>query len=253
MTMPAPRPFLRDPGRMAAAAVAAGIELALALALIAGLAAGDVVPSPSAIVASMWTAPPPPEKKPPPPPAPQHHAAAGKAAPPARKAEAASPVYASPRLIATPTIPAAPVPAQGNGFKGGAAPFDGNGSGAGGVGTGTGSGGDGDGDGDGGSDPDLIAGRIKGSDTPPALRHRPFHGTTAAEVMVGTDGRVSGCRVIESSGSGELDALTCRLVTQRFRFTPARDGAGRAVAETVQIEHTWDVTGDFADTPGDAG
>lgn len=253
MPMPAAQPFFHDPKRIAAAAVAAGIELALALALIAGLAASGVTPSPSAIVAAVWTAPEPPKREPPPPPAPRHHEKSGKAAPPARRAEAAAPIYAPAHPYARPITPAAPVPAQGSALKGGAAPFDGPGSGAGGVGTGTGSGGDGDGAGDGGTDSELIGGRIRDNDIPKALRDRRFHGTTETEIAVGTDGRAAGCRVTASSGNRDLDALTCRLVLDRFRFRPARDRSGRPVTDSVDFEQTWDVSGRFENDPEDGG
>jgi protein TonB len=57
--------------------------------------------------------------------------------------------------------------------------------------------------------------------------------------VVGTDGRVSGCRVTRSSGHAELDATTCRLIEQRFRYRPARDAAGRPVPETVSRTFDW--------------
>lgn len=55
---------------------------------------------------------------------------------------------------------------------------------------------------------------------------------------VGTDGRVSSCEVVESSGSSILDSATCRLVTRRFRHRPAiRDG--EPVASTMTRRVTW--------------
>jgi protein TonB len=57
--------------------------------------------------------------------------------------------------------------------------------------------------------------------------------------VVGTDGSVGGCRVTRSSGHAELDETTCRLIEQRFRYRPARDGAGRPVPETVSRTFDW--------------
>jgi protein TonB len=54
-------------------------------------------------------------------------------------------------------------------------------------------------------------------------------------------GRVDACRVTRASGSRELDALTCRLLEQRLRFSPARDMAGRPVATEVGTTFTWGV------------
>ena len=44
-------------------------------------------------------------------------------------------------------------------------------------------------------------------------------------------GASSGCEVVKSSGSAELDGTTCRLIERRFRYRPARDAQGRAIAE----------------------
>ena len=171
----------------------------------------------------------------------------GAAAPPSLKAEAA-PVVAPLRIIVPPRpVPAAIIPAASVGVKAGAAMQPGAGSGAGGLGTGSGSGtggtGTGDGNGDGaggGSDPDWIGGKIRDKDYPKALREANISGTTVAEVAVGTSGRATGCRVTRSSGSRELDATTCRLVMERFRFKPARNAAGQAVAAQIEYEQEWD-------------
>ena len=40
------------------------------------------------------------------------------------------------------------------------------------------------------------------------------------ELTVGTDGRVSACRVTDPSPDPEADAITCRLATERFVFRP---------------------------------
>jgi protein TonB len=36
-----------------------------------------------------------------------------------------------------------------------------------------------------------------------------------------------------------LDALTCRLIRERFRFRPSRDGRGRPVPALVRETHEW--------------
>lgn len=43
-------------------------------------------------------------------------------------------------------------------------------------------------------------------------------------------GRVSACRIVQSSGSTILDQLSCRLMVDRGRFESARDARGKAVA-----------------------
>jgi protein TonB len=47
--------------------------------------------------------------------------------------------------------------------------------------------------------------------------------------------------VTRSSGSRALDSTTCRLIQSRFRYRPARDGAGKPIAETIRGEHSWEL------------
>lgn len=171
----------------------------------------------------------------------------GRAAPPALKAEAAPLVV--PRIIIVPPqpLPAAKVPAASLGMRPGAALQPALGSGAGGQGSGTGSGtggngpgaGSGNGDG-GGSDAEWTGGKIKNGDYPKALREAHVSGTTVTEIAVSPAGRASSCRVIQTSGSRELDAATCQLIMQRFKFKPARNAAGQAISGAIEYEQEWD-------------
>jgi protein TonB len=171
----------------------------------------------------------------------------GRAAPPSLKAEAA-PVVAPLRITVPPrSASAAITPAASVGVKAGAATQPGAGSGAGGLGTGTGSGnggtGTGDGNGDGaggGSDAEWTGGKIRDKDYPKALREANISGTTVTEVAVSSTGRAAACRVTRSSGNRELDTTTCQLIMERFRFKPARNAAGQAVASQIEYEQEWD-------------
>jgi|GEM_PF-1157918 len=64
-------------------------------------------------------------------------------------------------------------------------------------------------------------------------------GTTGFRLEVGTDGLVKGCSVTESSGSDSLDRTTCRLLTERAHFSPARDRRGGLVADSIEGRITW--------------
>ena len=64
-------------------------------------------------------------------------------------------------------------------------------------------------------------------------------GRVSVSVSVGADGGVTGCRVTASSRSAALDEGTCRVLRERARYTPARDAAGQAVADTVAEQVTW--------------
>jgi protein TonB len=66
-------------------------------------------------------------------------------------------------------------------------------------------------------------------------------GTTAFRVVVGTNGRVSVCEIVKSSGHPGLDAATCKAVKARARFTPATDENGQPVAGTYSNKVLWQI------------
>jgi len=61
-------------------------------------------------------------------------------------------------------------------------------------------------------------------------------------VTVGPDGTVQGCQADSSSGDKGLDELSCRKVTQRASFGPARSPAGAAFPGVYRTFVAWDVT-----------
>jgi protein TonB len=163
----------------------------------------------------------------------------GAAAEPSR-GDTAEPSRPEPeRPLPVPT-PAQPAPDAGAGAASGAGAAAGSGAGTGGTGTGSGSGVGGAGRGSGTVTPPVrIAGALTDADY---RRVRPpdgARGTVVIGFTVTTGGQVEGCRVERSSGYQVLDSATCRLVTERFRFRPARDAAGRAVAWTLRTDFTW--------------
>ena len=169
----------------------------------------------------------------------------GAASPPSLRARA-TPVVAPPpkiRLDPPPPVVTAPepAPAGGNDRSTGASAVDGPGTGSGGEGVGTGSGGQGSGTGGGGAArARRVSGSISGAtDYPRAARRAGIEGSVSVRFTVGTDGAVSGCRVVRSSANAELEATTCRLIERRFRYEPARDAQGRPVAEVVSRTFDW--------------
>ena len=117
---------------------------------------------------------------------------------------------------------------------------EGPGTGAGGLGVGLGSGGQGSGNGGGGVRAQRVSGAISGErDYPRAARRAGIEGTVSVRFIVDTDGRATGCGVTRSSGHAALDETTCRLIEQRFRYRPARDGQGRLVPESVSRTFDW--------------
>ena len=216
------------------------VHLLAAMMLFAGLNV-DVVRSTSATLTMIDVRelpPPPPETQ-----AAPDSEDEGGAAPPDLQAQA-SPVVAPEPVIELPRqspVVAAPVPNIGAESAQGAAQVAGPGTGAGGDGTGTGSGNGGNGPGGGApaSRARRIAGDIRSGDYPPAARRARIEGTVGATVYVGSDGRVSRCVVSTSSGNAELDAITCRLIEERFRYDPARTLDGTPVADVAGRTQRW--------------
>lgn len=232
--------------RLRAAIGVAIVHMAIGYALLAGLAT-RVQPQTDAVLTLI-------DLRPPPPPPPVHpkaptakaRARAGAASPRNLKAKPAE-IKVPPPAIPIPRPPplfAAPKAGTGAAPSAGASALPGPGFGSGGIGDGSGSGGAGDGpgaggDGDGDGGPEQIKGRMSYSDVPAHLIAAGVGGTVGVRYRVGIDGRASACLVTATSGNAELDALTCRLIEQRFRFLPARDEAGRPFAATIVERHEW--------------
>ncbi|OYY71263.1 TonB family protein [Sphingomonas sp. 28-63-12] len=229
-----------DSDRIAAAVAAVLVELVVGGALIFGFAVQFAAPvaDPLKLFAVAPIRPPPEptiavERE-----AAPHHA--GAASPPNRKAQATDIVAPVP-VIANPTPPPVIVALKadvGAVSNSGAAPIVGPGTGNGGQGDGSGSGGSGDGEG-GGSPLRQIGGRITGNDYPRGPYEAGIGGTLYVRYIVGIKGRVTDCAVVRTSGNAELDATTCRLITQRFRYRPRRDAAGKPIPAVIAEDHTW--------------
>jgi protein TonB len=229
------RNTVRPRERLWALAAVVAVQLALGLALLTGLRvqvqrAGTVVQQLIDV-----TLPKPP---PPPPSVPlraEHKVAhrsssAPKAEPkPLGGSPGPKPAHAPPSV--TPVIAISPNAAPSGGGTG-TGPAVGGGSGG-------GTGGQGYGDDDGGTDLEHISGEILPSDYPPALGRAGVGGRVTATFTVQVNGRATGCHVTRSSRVPELDALTCRLIEQRFRFRPSTDRYGRPIPDEVDWDHDW--------------
>lgn len=222
------------PDRAKALAGVLLVHAAIGAVILSGLDVQTMVRTVERLKTFDINLPPPP---PPPPPPPQEtkararddEGAAGKKALP-------TPVVAPlPKIVipAEPPIVAAPVAASGSAPTAGASTA-GTGTGAGGSGTGPGGGGDGGGL---SASARWVSGGLYDSDNRGGL----FQGIVGVRFRVLATGQVDGCRVTRASGNRELDALTCRLLEQRLRFSPARDMAGRPVASEVGTTYTWGV------------
>ena len=233
--------------RLWSALGAAAVHALIAYALIVGLAFKFVPPSTEELKTFdvIETPPPPPVEPPAAPPRPRVSEPEAAAAPPNLPALPSPIVVPKPkiRLEVAQRVGAAPVAGPANATSAGASPLPGPGTGAGGTGTGLGSGGAGSGTGTGGGGiatrARLIGGSIEDRDYPRGAYHEQIGGVVVTRLAIGADGRVTRCTVNRSSGNRELDETTCRLIEQRFRFAPARDAAGRAVASEFGWRQTW--------------
>ena len=223
-------------------AIASSATLAVALAVGIGLISGldlSVVRRASDTISAFALPKPPPT--PPPRPASRSSDAASGVASVANRHAKPAPLEA-PRPIIPPLEPpptsAAPKAGDGSEASAGAASVAGPGTGAGGRGDGLGAGGSGTGTG-GGSRPAWRSGAIVDADYPKAARRAKTGGEVEVRFTIEPTGRVTRCRVSRSSGDASLDSTTCRLIEERFRFRPATDAGGRAIASDYGWRQTW--------------
>jgi len=80
---------------------------------------------------------------------------------------------------------------------------------------------------------------IGATDYPAAALVGGEEGPVGFQLSVTPEGQISDCRITASSGSVSLDETTCRLMTERVRFTPARDAAGNPVADVKTARLRW--------------
>ena len=173
------------------------------------------------------TAPPPP----PPTPSEPDEGAAGEAG----KRAVPKPVTAPrPRLPVAEPSPRPRTSSTGSASTSGARD-QGDGTGAAGIGTGTGSGRGGAGQGGGIAVKAVqVAGNITDADAdlfpvPAGGRASRYGQEVTIRFTIGTDGRISNCRIARPSNDPAADRVVCRLALERFRFRPARDSAGNPV------------------------
>lgn len=239
--------------RIASASGVAAVHALLLFALLRGLGF-DVTTSVSEQLKmfDVLEEPPPPSEPPPPEKVRESKEPKPKdpegAASPANLKDTPTQIVVPPpeiKLPPPPPIPAAPIAGRGNAPAAGAAEVPGPGTGRGGQGTGLGSGNQGSGTGGGGggfgraSRARLISGSLGPEDYPPSAFEARVTGTVGLRFVVTPNGRVSDCTVSRSSGSAALDSTTCRLITRRLRYRPARNAEGRPIAEVIRGQHEW--------------
>lgn len=68
---------------------------------------------------------------------------------------------------------------------------------------------------------------------------REMTGSASFSLQISSSGRVTGCTITRSTGYSALDQATCRLVTKRAKFNPARDDTGAVTSGTYNNTVTW--------------
>lgn len=80
---------------------------------------------------------------------------------------------------------------------------------------------------------------VNSDDYPIAAMADEVEGMTGFILDVGPDGHVTGCTIAISSGSDILDETTCKVMSARARFSPAKDRKGRPVPDHISRRITW--------------
>jgi TonB family protein len=84
-----------------------------------------------------------------------------------------------------------------------------------------------------------LASLVADGDYPSEALVSNAQGTSVVRLTVGTDGRVSECRLLSSSGSAAIDRKTCAVFRQRARFDPATGADGKPTRAYVVTKLTW--------------
>ena len=226
---------VRPRERALALAAVVLVQVGLAFALLTGLRvdvtrSGEIV---QRLIEVTLQKPPPPVVIPPPPPPPraQHHEASAPKAAPEKLGGSPGPKPAHAPPSVTPIVAVKPSAAPSGGGSGSGPAI--------GAGAGGGTGGNGYGADEGGTDLEQIAGEITSSDYPRDLREAGIGGRVSFVFTVEPNGRVGRCTITRSSGVPVLDALTCRLIQQRFVYRPSTDRYGRPIEDEVEGDHDW--------------
>jgi TonB family protein len=85
---------------------------------------------------------------------------------------------------------------------------------------------------------------FRADDYPSDAEKSGASGTAEVRVTVEPNGRASECKVLRSAGHKSLDQVTCEVMMKRVRYTPARDGAGKALRSPALGSAHWQLVED---------
>ncbi|MDQ4087548.1 MAG: energy transducer TonB [Pseudomonadota bacterium] len=88
-----------------------------------------------------------------------------------------------------------------------------------------------------------LAAFVSNDDYPSAALRAGAQGTSIFMLDIDREGRVTGCRILASSGNESLDNATCRVMRERGRLEPAIGDDGAPIAATLVGSIRWAIAG----------
>lgn len=85
----------------------------------------------------------------------------------------------------------------------------------------------------------LIQASITIDDYPASAAQAGAEGIVLTRFVVDRSGQPTNCVIAQSSGNAALDEVSCRIVTERFRYEPARNAAGRRIEDSRAQRFVW--------------
>ena len=82
---------------------------------------------------------------------------------------------------------------------------------------------------------EYVSGDLVSKDAPVGR----LKGTVSVRFTVDREGRANRCQPTGGSGNAALGSITCQLVEDRLRFSPARDAAGRPTPSELSTTYNW--------------
>ena len=89
--------------------------------------------------------------------------------------------------------------------------------------------------------PRLVSGSVTAEDWPAGPWFDRLDGAVLVSFVVDRDGSPRQVAVASSSGVADLDARSCELVAERFRYAPAVDARGETIEHPFEQRICWDL------------
>ena len=85
----------------------------------------------------------------------------------------------------------------------------------------------------------VISDWITSADFPKKALNQGSSGLVQFRLDIDETGKVSGCRILYRTNPDDFADLSCKLLTQRAKFSPALDSAGKAVRSFYVSKIRW--------------